>query len=151
MTAPSPRPVDPRDLQSLIEDALWNYEPVRSSDVPLQLHVNDVGRVSLQGWVRSRVIKDSIEAIVSGVPGVAAVENELLSDSDLEIWAARALADAPGLGALPPGRLIVRAHLGAVGLVGHVPDEATRQAAAGVVGTMPGVRRVVDNMQVSQS
>jgi osmotically-inducible protein OsmY len=151
MTPASPTPPDPQDLQGRIEDALWDYEPVRSSDVPIQMHIGQDGRVRVHGWVRSRVIKDMVGAIVSGVPGVAQVDNQLVADPDLQVKAAQALAEAPGLRSLAAGELIVRAHLGAVGLVGQVPDEATRHAAADAVGKTPGVRRVVDDLEVSQS
>jgi osmotically-inducible protein OsmY len=151
MTTPIPLSPDTQDLRGRIEDALWEYEPVRSSDLPLRLDVTEQGQVRLQGWVRSRVIKDTIRAIVSSVAGVTGLDNQLVADPDLEIQAARALADAPGLGRLPVGDLAVRAHLGAVGIVGRVPDEATRRTAADVVEKTLGVRRVVDSMEVRQS
>jgi osmotically-inducible protein OsmY len=148
MPAPSPRLVDVDDFEARIEQALVAFEPVRSSQTPIQLDVDSSGLVRLKGWVRSRVIKDSIEDIVRHVPGVTSVELELVADPELEVDVARALAKAPETSGLEPGSVILRSTYGSVLLTGSIPSAEMRDRVAQVVSQVDGVRRVDDELQI---
>ncbi len=130
MPASSTGLLEIEDHEGRIEHALMAYEPVRSSHVPLKLDVDSSGRVRLRGWVRSRVIKDSIEAIVRSVPGVAELELSLVVDPELDMKVARALATSPETAGLEPGTVILRAHLGTVRLIGSAPTQALKDSVA---------------------
>lgn len=151
MPAPSPRLLETEDFEGRIEQALMAYEPVRSSHVPLQLDVDQSGHVHLQGWVRSRAIKDSIEDIVRSLPEVAALDLPLVVDSELEIKVARALATSSATASLEPGSVILRAYFGTMRLIGSVPTQALRDSAAQVVMQVDGVRRIENELKVVQA
>jgi osmotically-inducible protein OsmY len=148
MPAPSPRLLETEDFEGRIEQALMAYEPVRSSLVPLQLEVDRSGHVHLQGWVRSRVIKDTIEDIVRRVPGVAALDLPLVIDSELEIKVARALATSPATASLEPGTVILRGYFGTMRLIGSVPTQALKDGVAQVTTRVDGVRRIENELKV---
>ena len=149
MTAPSIREVDIEDLEGRIEEALMSYEPVRSSQLPLRLEADASASVRLEGWVRSRVIKDTIEDIVRHVPGVAQVTLALVVDPELEVKVARALAKSSETAGLEPGSVILRANLGAVRVIGSVGSQGLRDNVLQVVRDVEGVRRVEDDLQIA--
>jgi osmotically-inducible protein OsmY len=122
------------------------FEPVRSSHVPLHLHVDPSGVVGLRGWVRSRGIKDWIAETTRRVPGVTSLNLALVVDPELEIKVARALATAPQTAGLPPGTVVVRAYYGTVRLIGHVPDAAQIDGVDKVASQVDGVRRVENEL-----
>jgi len=150
MPAPSPRLLETEDLEGLIEQALMAYEPVRSSHVPIRMDVDHSGNVQLQGWVRSRVIKDSIGNIVRGVPGVAALDLPLVVDAELEIRVARALATSPATESLAPGSVLLRAYFGTMRLIGSVATQPLKDSVAQVAAEVDGVRRVENELKVVQ-
>lgn len=151
MPATSPGLLNIENFESDIEQALMAYEPVRSSQVPLHLDVDSSGFVRLGGWVRSRVIKDSIEDIVRHVPGVAGWELTLVVDPELEMKVARALATSPKTASIQPGRVILRANQGTIRLVGIVPTAALAESVADVAEQVDGVRRVKNELSVAGS
>lgn len=148
MPAPSPRLLETEDIEGRIEQALMAYEPVRSSLVPLRLEVAPAGHVRLQGWVRSRVIKDSIGNILQRVPGVAVQDLSLVVDSELEVKAARALATSQATASLDPGSVILRAYFGTMRLIGNVPTQSLKDGVAQVVAEVDGVRRLENELKV---
>jgi osmotically-inducible protein OsmY len=115
------------DLESAVENALWNYPPIRESLSDLQVKVSPDGRVEVYGPVRAGLIKDGVLEALRWVPGVTGVVDGLVADNELEIQVAVALARDPRLSSLSPGAIAVHSHLGRVTLVGRLKDEALRE------------------------
>ncbi|MGH2620438.1 MAG: BON domain-containing protein [Anaerolineales bacterium] len=136
-----------QDLQLEVEEALWQYAPVRDALGVLRIEARPDGKVEIAGPVRSGSIKDGILATVRRLPGVAGVIDRLLPDPELELAIARAIDTDPSLKALPPGSVSVYSHLGQVSLVGKTPTEPVRRRAVEVARGVPGVRRLVDRLR----
>jgi osmotically-inducible protein OsmY len=136
-------PVD-RRLTLEVERVLREYEPLRASRAPLIAEVFG-GRVRLLGRTRSLALRIIAGYIVSFVPGVEAIDNEVLSDDQV----IRAVADALAADPLTaPQVLRVNCRYGEVRLVGEVfsPDAVARalQIASGV----PGVEGVTSEIAI---
>lgn len=136
-----------QDLQLEVEEALWQYDPVRDGLGVLQIEVRPDGQVEIAGPVRTGSIKDGILATVRRLPGVVGVIDRLLPDHELELAIAKAIDSDATLKALPAGSVSVYSHLGQVSLVGKTPTEALRRRAVEVAGGVPGVRRLVDRLR----
>ncbi len=135
-----------QDLQLEVEEALWQYDPVREALGALRIEARPDGQVEIAGPVRSGSIKDGILATVRRLPGVVGVIDRILPDHELELAIAKAMNTDPILKALPPGSVSLYSHLGQVSLVGKTPSEAMRRRALEVARGVPGVRRLVDRL-----
>ena len=135
-----------QDLQLEVEDALWQYDPVREALGALRIEARPDGKVEIAGPVRSGSIKDGILETVRRLPGVVEVIDRMLSDHELELEIAKAIDADRSLKTLPPGSVSVYGHLGQVSLVGKVPNEALRRRVVEVAQAVPGVRRLVDRL-----
>lgn len=129
------------DLQHAVDDALWQYDPVRGALWGLRAEVRPDASVEISGHVRSRSIRDGVVEVIQMVPGVRQVVDQIVTDPHLETEVARALA---GIQQLPPGRIAVHSHLGAITLLGQLPDQSLREALVGAAKQVPGVRTVDD-------
>lgn len=137
-------------LIQAIHDTLQRYDPIRASDSPI--HVATVnGVVTLTGVVRSRTMKVMAETLARRVAGVTEVENQLLTDTDIENAIALELAANRRL--RQAGSAIrVKSILGAVYLSGDVAAESLEEAealkslAAGVAENTSGVIRIVNGI-----
>jgi osmotically-inducible protein OsmY len=113
-----------------------------------QVHVsaND-DCVVLTGIVRSRTAREMAERLAQNVPGVARVDNQLVADADVEIAVAQALATDARTASAFPG-LLVGVVFGIVYLKGTAPTSQIKDAATEVARTVPGVRRVSNELIV---
>lgn len=136
-----------QDLQLEVEEALWQYDPVRGALGVLQIEARPDGQVEIAGPVRTGSIKDVILATVRRLPGVVGVIDRMVPDHELELAIAKAIDADPSLKALLPGSVSVYSHLGQVSLVGKTPTEALRRRTVEVAGGVPGVRRLVDRLR----
>jgi len=134
------------DLQLEVEEALWQYAPVREALGALQIEARPDGQVEIAGPVRTGSIKDGILATVRRLPGVLGVIDRILPDHELELTIAKAIDKDPSLKAMRPGSVSVYSHLGQVSLVGKAPTEALRRRAVEVARAVSGVRRLVDRL-----
>ncbi len=131
-------------------DIVWAVRRVLRASKPLALYewpsirvtVTD-GVVTLAGHVSSRLRAEEAEARARAIPGVLAVENRLICDTELELEAAQALAQDPRTRSLA---LSVRAFRGVVTVSGQAPDAETAAAATGIVAALPTVRGVVNRI-----
>jgi osmotically-inducible protein OsmY len=135
-----------QDLQLEVEEALWQYDPIREALGALQIEARPDGQVEIAGPVRSGSIKDGILATVRRLPGVVGVIDRMLPDPKLELVIAKAIDADPSLKALPPGSVSVYSHLGRVSLVGKLPNEALRRRVLEAAQGVTGVRRLVDRL-----
>ncbi len=136
-----------QDLQLEVEEAIWQYDPIREALGALRIEARPDGQVEIAGPVRSGSIKDGILATVRRLPGVVGVIDRILPDPKLELAIAKAIDADPSLKTLPPGSVFVYSHLGQVSLVGKTPTEALRRRAVEVARGVPGVRRLVDRLR----
>ena len=136
--------VKDRQLEDLVREAIERYATLRIWDHMLQIQADD-GLVTLTGHVRTAPSKETAERIVRQVPGVRAIDNRLLIDTDLEIAVGRALAENAVTASSFPGILIGSA-FGEIHLKGHVASPEIRQAAEQIAGQVPGVRAVKNEL-----
>jgi osmotically-inducible protein OsmY len=129
-----------RDLLPEVWDALWKHADVRSVDSEsFAISVRD-GRVSLTGHLSKASNRKLIENVVMRVPGVVAVNNNLVVDDELALQVALALGRDGRTRSLV---LPVSCSHGWVRLGGIVPDRALQAIAEQVTGQVPSVRGIV--------
>jgi osmotically-inducible protein OsmY len=142
------------DLATAVEAALWSHDPIRLSMSRLAVTEHD-GHVTLTGNMRSDTLKTVAGQLVRRVPGVRDVTNAVVTDTEIESLAALALAmdDATRL---TTDRIALKSLLGVIYLGGLVvaPElaaaERARDRASELVGAVPGVREVVNDILVAE-
>lgn len=135
------------DIQADAWEALYSHESIPDVDLSaIQLQVTS-GTVTLSGHVRMPATAKEIGRVVSAVDGVISVQDGLVSDRQIELELASAIA-----GKVPGhwGNVIVRSYLGAVVLEGYVPSEEVRESVLEAVRSMRGPRQVECRLQVRE-
>jgi hypothetical protein len=132
-------------LERAVLEALWEYDPIRHFELPIEVKVQD-GVVELRGYVRTRTSKTVAGELARSVPGVRQVQNNLISDTELDMAVAMALANDERTREYCP-QILVRVMLGTVHLVGHVPSAEVKAAAEEVARSVPGVRGVLNRLE----
>lgn len=128
-----------------VEEALRDDELVRRLDY----HSIDVmvgaGVVVLRGHATTPTSQIRAERAARSVRGVLGVVNEIVTDAEIQIAVAQALArDARTHGQ----RLFVTVERGVVSLSGEVSSPATSTAVEAVAGSVPEVRAVINQVSV---
>lgn len=103
------------------------------------------GTAHLGGNVRLPVQRAEAEAAVGRATGVLGVESAIVSDWELEIAIAQALARE---GAMRQGLVLVKGSLGRVALSGHLSSQEYVDLAVAVARNVPGVRSVEHGVEV---
>jgi len=140
-----------QNLATTVEGAIWAFDPIRQSNAILRVTA-DGGVVTLSGNMRSDIMKGVAARLARTVPGVRDVRNGLVTDTAIESQAALAMALEPGLEVLTD-RMSVMSLLGVVDLGGAIvapsraDAEAKRERVVALVGALPGVRAVLNNLQ----
>ncbi len=124
------------------------YPPFRELLLPIDVKV-DGGTITLEGWVRTPAMKHVATLLTQEVPGVKAVENKLFVDDELERAVALALEQEPSLEDDFPG-IHVDVLAGIVTLWGEVTSDIERQKAAEIAASVPGVRKVVNDLKIKE-
>jgi len=137
-----------RRLEAEVTQAIQSYEPLRALYCPVTVQVRD-GRVRLEGVVRTFIMKHMAGELAQRVPGVLEVQNELVSDTELQLWVAQRLAQDPRTRLLTTD-VSIRCFLGTVYLQGRVDSAVRREAAVKVAAEVEGVRRVVNELVVEE-
>jgi osmotically-inducible protein OsmY len=123
---------------------LWDYEPLRSTRPPLELHVEH-GTVRLGGRVRTLAMKEIAGYICQREPGVAVVRNELISDTEV----VRSVADALWTDdELAPLCVRVDVRDGVATLSGDLPRTELEDRILDVARRAPGVAGVVSELTI---
>jgi osmotically-inducible protein OsmY len=134
------------ELEQAVRDAILRYGTLRIWGHAFQVEASE-GVVTLVGHVRTIVSKETAERIVSRVPGVKAVKNQLVVDTDLEVAVAQALANDPRTVNGFPG-ILVGSAFGEISLKGAVASQEIKNAASQVAAKVPGVREVTNELSV---
>ena len=132
-----------RELRSAVEQALWNDDVLRSVDLPVVEVAVEDETLTLRGHVVSPEHRMRAERAVRQVPGVHAVHNALVTNAELEMAVAQALARDPRTQHQP---IRVRAFQGTVELLGTLASAQVRLAAEEVAASLPSVRSVVTHL-----
>jgi osmotically-inducible protein OsmY len=116
-------------------------------DARVQARVAE-GWVTLEGEVDSRCQREAAQRDVARIPGVAGVTNALTirpvpPAEEVEARIACALG-----GCAVPGAIRIETFPGAVRLHGTVSSRAEREAAGRAAGSVPGVRELLNHLQV---
>ncbi len=138
--------MDDATLRAKVEERLYRYDPLRVNFHLIQVETRD-GRVILSGVVPSTAMKRMAETLARSTPGVREVQNELVSDPEIEAELGLRLAGDPDLSP-PRARVLATSVQGDVTLAGWVPDEAARQRAEEIARSIRGVRNVVNTLRV---
>jgi len=135
-----------QDRAAAVEEVLWRYDPIRQTESLIGVTVaGDVA--TLRGNVRSDTMKGVASRLALSVPGIGRVVNGLVSDTQLEVQVAMALAMATDV-SLFTDQIQTKSLLGTVylGGVAAAPQlaaaEAARARAEQVVRALPGVHEV---------
>jgi osmotically-inducible protein OsmY len=132
-------------LQAEIWEAVRRYEVIRALDTgSFSISVQE-GHVLLTGHVSKKYHHDLIEEIACSLPGVSAVQNKLVVDSDLIIQLAQALSkDERTRSFILP----VSCSHGWIRLGGVVPRRELQIAAEEIAAQVPSVRGVLSRPRV---
>jgi len=103
------------------------------------------GVVTVEGNVRTRQMKDLIQASLDPLGTIAEIRLKVVDDIDLELAIGRALERA---GWQHRAEVYARSRLGEVTLFGQAPSAATVDEIIRVVAQVPGVRNVNSRMVV---
>ena len=133
------------DIETELWEALYASEDVSDLDVQgIRLWVLD-GVATLEGNVRNSSARADAERVARSTDGVAAVDDRVVVDWDLELAVASYISrTAPQL--LPD--LVVHAHLGVVRLEGRDSSRETKDAVIQGIRSIPGVREIKDLVAV---
>ena len=131
-------------IESDLWEALYTSEDVSDVDLKsINIRVED-GVVTLGGNVRIVSAVKEAERLARSVDGVAAVDNRVVTDWDIELAVASHISrEAPRIS----DGVAVHTQLGTVTLEGHLPSVGDRNAFKGI-SSIPGVRRVEDRTEV---
>ncbi|NIM93594.1 MAG: BON domain-containing protein [Anaerolineales bacterium] len=135
------------DLQIIVQDRLRQFEPLRTLGGQLSVDILPEGKVEVAGIVQTKLIREEALALVNQTPGVTDVLSNVLTDPEIEVSVAEVLATDDRTKSIKPGMISVRSHLGSVTLLGQIPAETDRETVVRVVGSVSGVRTIVDELQ----
>ncbi len=123
----------PLDIREDIAAIIRGYPPLRESHPFITIVVNPNGHVSLEGNVRTRIIRRVLIDSTRLVPGVTGINAEALyNDDDLLMEVGRQI---------PPGVYLTAVN-GDVVLSGRAPGPGVQEALMETIKAMPGVREV---------
>ncbi|MFN8483256.1 MAG: BON domain-containing protein [Anaerolineae bacterium] len=147
---PIPHPTEMLEIddqtRSDIIQRLHNHQALRQAHDSIGVAFAD-GVATLSGIVRTPVHVELAVTTAQATPGVKAVRNELLTDTDIELDAANRLALDPRL-RLTTDQVSIASLHGSLLLSGRC-DTAEQKAAALEIATyVPGVVEVVDGLKV---
>lgn len=145
--APTSAPDSDARLARQLQQALRNIEPLRLLHSPLEVTVED-GVVTIRGVVASVSVWTQIRTAVQEVAEGHEVRAELLTEADLEVQTAQALATDPRTRHAASG-IYVNAVNDRIVLSGRVPTADVAEAAAAIASEVPGVRRVNNRLHVT--
>jgi osmotically-inducible protein OsmY len=143
--------IDPQlldlEIADAIEAALEQVAIVNQSRSRLDVSVTD-GVATISGNVLTASICDAVMRTASRVPGVKKVIDRVANDIQIEMAIAGKLASDPLLANSWPSITTAR-YLGTVTLYGKVESEEAHQTALRLAASVPGVREVIDHLQLS--
>jgi osmotically-inducible protein OsmY len=146
--------VQPKQLVPYRDDDELRQEALAAIDAysPLRIDMRGFDVYAIDGviWLRGHVASDLNRSLVPdqlvGLPGIAEIHNDLISDSAISSAVSMALARDPRT---TEARIGVYPRLGEIHLRGNVATPATRQAAEQIAAAVPGVKSVVNELFVN--
>jgi len=137
--------IDDRTLTHHVHQALHKIKQLRALHSPVKIDVNS-GIVTLRGVVATYNLKALALQTVRDLLGVQEVRDELLTEPDLEIGIAQALAADPRTHEAAVN-IFIYANNDNVVLAGRVSDPTVAQLAVSIATEVPGVRAVANHIQ----
>lgn len=132
------------DLRDDAHRAIESYSRLRVDMDGVNVTATD-GVIWLRGHVSSELNRRLIENLVSGVPGLAELHNELIPDPELAAEISHRLARDPRTA---EDRIGVYPKLGRVHLRGGVRTAIAREAAEALTQATPGVVEIINELRV---
>ncbi len=146
--APAPQPpsvnrADDEDLRIAVSEEIATFDPIRSVSLwRMNVTVSD-GVVTLWGNIATTDHKKIAAELAARVPRAVAVDNELISDEELQLLLAAAFERQEETRARHGP---VEVFLGTVTLNGPAPTPGYQAAAPALALAVPGVRLVIDRI-----
>ncbi len=134
-------------LTTAVNNALKSYTPLRIWAHTLHVSAQD-STVTLAGTARSHTMKEIAEQLARGVRGVSAVQNQIVTDDDVEVAVAQALAADTNTRTSFPG-ILVGVVFGVVYLKGQVKSAEIKSAASQVTAGVAGVKTVSNELGIA--
>jgi len=131
-------------LAARVRQALFEVERLRLLHSPIHVEAQD-GLIILRGVVATPDLKQLALQAVYNIASVQQIQDELLTEPDIEIGIAQALAADPRT---HTAIIRVNATNDYVVLAGQVPNSAVAQIAEAIARGTPGVQKVVNRLQV---
>lgn len=125
--------------QALLSDEVVRRLDYRSIDVAV-----GAGVVLLRGHATATASQTRAERAARGVRGVLEVTNQIVTDGEIQLAVAQALAQDERTCA---HRLFVHVHRGVVWVSGEVSSATARTAIEAVAGSVPQVRAVINQVE----
>ncbi len=138
---------DQESLALAARAALRNHPPIRMWKDAIHIRVQG-DSITLSGMVRNDTTRELAERLVKGVSGVQSVDNQLVSDDQVEVAVAEALGGDPRVSGSFPG-ILVGVIFGIAYLKGTAPTEQVKAAAGEIAATVPGVHSVSNELIVA--
>ena len=133
-------------LELAVRESFDRHVTLRIWKHSIQVQAN-AGTVVLSGAVRSQSDKEIAGESARGAKGVAAVENQLVVDGDLELAIAQALAaDSRTLAGFPG--ILIGVVFGVAYLKGTAPSAEIKKAAGEIASKIAGVLRISNELVV---
>ncbi len=143
-----PLRIPDKDIETDIWEKLYDRDMSIDADIDgVSVSVSS-GAVNLDGNVRLPSTKGISSEVVATVPGVTDVKNRLMSDEDIEVVAASAIATAE---VWRNHRITVHSSLGMVTVRGAVPSDEAKESTISIVRSIRNVREVKDELVVERT
>jgi osmotically-inducible protein OsmY len=127
-----------------VQRTLWDYEPLRATRAPLLVDV-EAGHIRLAGRTRTEALRLISAYLVSFIPGVVQVDNEIVSDDQVVREVADALASDP---LTAPYVLRLTARYGEVEISGEVTSGEAEVRAVELARSVPIVNGVRSEISI---
>jgi osmotically-inducible protein OsmY len=126
------------DIREAIYDRMVGFPPVMHDRHRLHIEVQN-GVAIVKGYVNTEITRSLlVERILSGIDGLVGVDTKELYDDDTILRSASRF--------IPLG-IFMNVQYGAVILSGKLPEGMTAQELVNQIATVPGVNRILTNLQ----
>jgi osmotically-inducible protein OsmY len=132
-------------IKGLVDRALWKDDVLRAIEsYEIDVHVKN-GVVYLNGHIVSTTSQNRIQNAIRAIPGLVAIQNNLVLDDKLTHEVARSLASLEHTYGC---KFFTGASHGVISLNGIVSDENVKLLSEKCVSRNPNVRGVINNVRV---
>jgi osmotically-inducible protein OsmY len=134
------------ELEELVTEAIRRDTVIRETHVPISVLAAD-GVVTVGGVVLSRIMHDRVLFLAASTPGVKKIVDELFSDPEIKVAVAARIAEHESF---TNDQIDIASYHGRVTVAGEVDDEDERAEVVALAAAVPGVRQVIDRLEIKE-